>query len=130
MSVVVLQTASANRLDDTASTFDIVDVRSIFVLYAQMRNPRRAYDEHGREIEPMTLDQMRDLGPTMIDATCEACRREGTIDVSVLPGHVYVPDVGLVMRLRCSACGGRDIRARPDWRGLRMSGAGRRRSSP
>jgi hypothetical protein len=38
------------------------------------RNPRRAYDEHGREIEPMTLGNMREHGVRSVDAPCEDCR--------------------------------------------------------
>ena len=67
------------------------------------RNPRRAYDGHGREIEPMTLANMRAMGVHSIDAACEDCRHEATVNVDALPDHLYVPDVAL--RLRCSACG-------------------------
>jgi ribosomal protein L44E len=78
------------------------------------RNPRRAYDEHGREIEPMTLGNMREHGVRSVDATCEACRHETTVNVDALPDHLYMPDVAL--RLRCSACGSKRIITRPDWR--------------
>ena len=50
-----------------------------------MRNPRRAYDREGHEIEPMTLGNMRQHGVRSVDATCEACGHEAVIDVDALP---------------------------------------------
>src|SRR4051794_12556590 len=86
------------------------------------RNPRRAYDEHGREIEPMTLGNMRAMGVRSMDATCEDCRHEATVNVDALPDHLYVPDVAL--RMRCSACGSKRIITRPDWREHKAVGRG------
>ena len=51
------------------------------------RNPRRAYDEHGREIEPMTLADMRGLGVRSINATCEDCRHAATLNADAPPGQ-------------------------------------------
>ena len=78
-----------------------------------MRNPRRAYDREGREIEPMTLGNMREHRVRSVDATCEACGHEAVINVDALPDELYVPDVAL--KLRCSACGSKKIAVRPDW---------------
>jgi len=46
-----------------------------------VRKPRRAYDPNGREIEPMTLGNMREHGVRSMDATCEACQHEATVNV-------------------------------------------------
>ena len=78
-----------------------------------MKNPRRAYDREGREIEPMTLGNMREHGVGAVDATCEACKHEAVVNVDRLPDMVYVPDVAL--RLRCLACGSKKITVRPSW---------------
>ena len=48
------------------------------------RNPRRAYDEHGREIEPMTLGNMREHGVRSVDTTYDDCRHEATPNVDAL----------------------------------------------
>jgi hypothetical protein len=77
------------------------------------RNPRRAYDRDGREIEPMPLSNMREHGVWSVEATCEGCKHEAVINVDSLPDDLYVPDVAL--RLRCSACGSKKITNRPAW---------------
>ena len=88
-----------------------------------VRNPRRTYDEHGREIEPMTLANMREHGVRSVDATCEDCKHEAVVNVDSLPDEFPAPDVAL--RLRCSACGSKRIVTRPNWREhKRQSGAG------
>ena len=86
------------------------------------RNPRRAYDAEGREIAPMTLANMRENGVGSIQATCEACTHEATVDVSGLPEDVFVPDVAL--RLRCSGCGSKHVVTRPNWREHEAAGTG------
>ena len=78
-----------------------------------MRNTRRAYDREGREIEPMTLGNMREHRVRAVEATCETCKHEAVINVDALPDELYVPDVAL--KLRCSSCGSRKIVVRPDW---------------
>jgi hypothetical protein len=77
---------------------------------------RRARDREGKIIEPMTLANMRENGVGGVGsvvATCAKCRHEGVLDVQRWPADTPVPDVGL--KLRCSACGGRDIDTRPNW---------------
>jgi hypothetical protein len=59
------------------------------------RNPRRAYDENGREIEPMTLGQMRVHGVRSISAECTACRHEARILVDMVPDRMPVTDVAV-----------------------------------
>jgi hypothetical protein len=85
-------------------------------------NPRRAYDSNRQEIPPMTLGGMRALGVRSIGATCAAigCGHEATLDVDGLADELPVPNVAL--RLRCTQCGGRDIRTRPDWREMHAAG--------
>jgi hypothetical protein len=65
------------------------------------RSPRPAYDAEGREIEPMSIANMREHGVRSV------------ISVDNFSGEIYVPDVAL--RLRCSACGSKQITTRPDW---------------
>jgi hypothetical protein len=77
------------------------------------RNTRRAFDAEGREIAPMPLSNMREHGVRSVDGTCEDCKHEAIINVDSLPDGLYVPDVAL--RLRCSACGSKNIATRPDW---------------
>jgi hypothetical protein len=79
------------------------------------RNPRRAYTGDGREIPSMTLANMRRLSVAPVFAVCEAtgCGHQADLDVSALPDELPVPDVAL--RLRCSACGRKRIKAVPAW---------------
>ena len=86
----------------------------------QARNPRRAYDRDGRELEPMTLANLRRHGVRSVDAACEACGHEASVNVDAFPDAAYVPDVAL--RLRCSSCGSRRINTRPDWREMNAPG--------
>ena len=65
------------------------------------RNPRRAYDADGREIEPMPLSNIREHGVRSVEATCEDRKQDAVVNVNSLPDDLYVPDVAL--RLRCSA---------------------------
>src|SRR5829696_224491 len=67
----------------------------------------------------MTLANMRENGVHSVIARCAKCRHEGVLEVQRWPADTPVPDVGL--KLRCSACGGRDIDTRPTW----LSKAGR-----
>jgi hypothetical protein len=80
------------------------------------RNPRRAYDAEGREIPPMSLGNMREHGVRSVLAICQetSCGHSGPINVDHLPDDFLVPDVSL--RLRCSACGTRNVKTQPDWK--------------
>jgi hypothetical protein len=77
---------------------------------ARVRNPLRAYDR-GRAIEPVTLGNMREHGVRAVDATCEACKHEAVVNVDNLADDVYVPDVAV--KLRCSACGSKNVVCAP-----------------
>jgi hypothetical protein len=77
--------------------------------YLMKRNPRRAYDKQGREIEPMTLGNMRSIRVRSVSATCDACSHEGVVNCDRWPEDLPVPDVAL--RLRCSQCGSKAIKA-------------------
>jgi hypothetical protein len=67
----------------------------------------------GKITEPMTLANMRENGVHSVVATCAKCQHEAVLDVDHWPADMPVPDVGL--KLRCSACGGRDVETRPNW---------------
>jgi hypothetical protein len=69
---------------------------------------------------PMTLANMRQNGVRPVTATCEACGRSADVVVDVLPESVTVPTAG--QRLRCSACGGKQINTRPAWHTARRAG--------
>ena len=81
------------------------------------RNPRRAYDEHGNEIPPLTLADMRSHGVRSILAWCNGCGHHTSFNADHLPDDLPVPDVAL--RMRCSKCGSKEIETRPEWRELR-----------
>lgn len=80
------------------------------------RNPRRAYEKDGTEIEPGRIGDMiaRD-GITRVWVFCPApCWHRSLLDVSDWPGGMAVPDIGL--RLRCSKCGSHGkATIMPDW---------------
>jgi hypothetical protein len=80
------------------------------------RNARRAYDHDGREIPPMSLGNMREHGGRSVAAHCQEtnCGHSASINVNDLPDDFPVPDVSL--RLRCSACGSRNVKTQPDWK--------------
>lgn len=78
-----------------------------------MRNPRRAYDQDGRDIEPMTLANRRENETRSVEARCEVCGHEAAVNVDAWPAAYPVPDVGL--KLQCSACGLRRISTKPNW---------------
>jgi hypothetical protein len=80
------------------------------------RNPRRAYDPDGNEIQPMSLGNMREHGVPSVAAHCQesSCDHSASVNVDSLPDSFQVPDVSL--RLRCSACGSRNVKTQPDWK--------------
>jgi len=76
------------------------------------RNPRRVYDERGREITPATIADAQEAGAHGIIARC-ACGHEERLPFTGLRLEWFVPDIGL--RLRCTACGGKRIETSLDW---------------
>jgi hypothetical protein len=66
---------------------------------------------------PMTLGNMRSLGPRLLDVTCRACGHRTVVNVDAYPDDATVPSFG--PRMRCSKCGHLGAYARPDWRQLR-----------
>ena len=68
----------------------------------------------------MSLANMRQNGVRAVTATCEACKHAADVNVDTLPETVTVPKVG--QRLRCSACGGKTISARPAWHTTQRQG--------
>src|SRR3712207_6916888 len=74
------------------------------------RNPRRAYDKNGCEIAPLTLGNMRALRVRSIEVTCNRYGHEATVNCDHWPDELAVPDV--VLYLRCSQCGSKDLRSR------------------
>lgn len=77
------------------------------------RNPRRAYDREGREIQPATVASQLALGRRQVEIYCNACgRHRGGIDVGELPPETPIPDICL--SYRCSVCGSKNLMSRPD----------------
>ena len=74
------------------------------------RNPRRAYDENGNEIPPVTIGQSLADGYRTVMAYCEAhdCGHGAEVPLKAWPPDLPVPDMAL--RLRCSRCGSRRVR--------------------
>ena len=74
------------------------------------RNPRRAYDQDGTEIPPVTVGRSLAEGYRTVMAYCEAhrCGHGAEVPLKGWPVHLPVPDMAL--KLRCSKCGSRRIR--------------------
>jgi hypothetical protein len=74
------------------------------------RNPRRAYDENGREIPPVTVAASRASGLHTVAVFCEArgCHHDAVISLDGWSDALPVPDMAL--HLHCSKCGGRQIK--------------------
>lgn len=74
------------------------------------RNPRRACDENGREIQPATVASIRAQGMNTVAAYCEAtgCGYDAIIPLNGWPDETAIPNMAL--RLRCSKCGSRKIK--------------------
>ena len=62
---------------------------------------------------PMSLANMRQSGVRSVTAQCESCNHSADVLVDALAETVFVPHVA--RRLRCSACGGKQINTRPAW---------------
>ncbi|MEN3238305.1 hypothetical protein PUR29_33190 [Methylobacterium ajmalii] len=71
------------------------------------RNPRRAYDEDGREIAPPSVGSARAQGETTISAHCHDCCHHAIVSTDRFPIDMPIPDIA--PRLRCSACGSKHI---------------------
>lgn len=79
------------------------------------RNPRRAYDKDGRELQPATVASQLAFGRKNVEVFCIGCgHHRGGIDVSELPPETAIPDICL--RYRCSVCGSKNLMSRPDVR--------------
>ena len=63
----------------------------------------------------MDLATMREHGIRSVEAICQeiGCGHERSVNVDHLPDDVLVPDIAL--RLRCSACGSRNVKTIPNW---------------
>jgi hypothetical protein len=61
----------------------------------------------------MDLANMRQSGVRSVEAICEACWHEAVVNCDALPADMPVPDVAL--RLKCSACGSKQVVTRPNW---------------
>jgi hypothetical protein len=66
---------------------------------------------------PMTLGNMRSLGPRALDVTCNVCDYHATVNVDAWPDDTPVPSMG--PRMRCTKCGHLGAAVRPDWTQLR-----------
>ncbi|MGF3026757.1 hypothetical protein ACQVP2_28550 [Methylobacterium aquaticum] len=71
------------------------------------RNPRRAYDEQGREIAPPSVGSLRAQGETTAAVTCHGCQRHVVISTDRFPDDLPFPDIAV--HLVCSACGSRNV---------------------
>lgn len=78
------------------------------------RNPHRAYDERGREIQAPTIGECHARGETTAALYCEAlgCRHHAVISTGQFPDDLPFPDI--VTRVRCSECGSKQVSVRID----------------
>ena len=65
-------------------------------------------------IEPPTIASAHAQGEVTVRIDCPACHRHAVIATDDMPGHWYVVDIPIHMRLICSACGCRDIQIMKD----------------
>ena len=74
------------------------------------RNPRRAYDENGNEIPPVTVSASRASGLHTVSVFCEGrdCHHDSVVSLDGWSDDMPIPD--MVLHLRCSKCGGRQIK--------------------
>jgi hypothetical protein len=74
------------------------------------RNPRRVYDADGNEIPPVTVRQSLADGYRTAMAYCDAhnCGHGAEVPLKGWPPDLPVPDMAL--KLRCSKCGGGEVR--------------------
>jgi hypothetical protein len=74
--------------------------------------------QDGRAIGgPMTLGNVRSLGPRSLDVQCKACDYHTTVNVDNWRDTESVPAFG--PRMRCRQCGHLGANVRPDWTQLR-----------
>ena len=71
------------------------------------RNPRRAYDEHGNELPPATVESQLAVDYKTVMAFCNAtdCGHGAPVPLAGLPPELPIPDIAL--RLHCSKCADR-----------------------
>ena len=68
-------------------------------------------------IGPMSLGNMRRLGPRSLVVTCTACGYHTTFNVDEWPNEILVPSFG--PHIACAKCGHLGASVRPDWTQLR-----------
>jgi hypothetical protein len=74
------------------------------------RNPHRAYDEQDREIPPPTIGWLRENEgdrTAFVHCLAPGCHHEAIISTDGFPAELPFPDIA--RRLRCSACGSRNV---------------------
>ena len=76
------------------------------------RHPRRAYDADGKIFEPPTVADQLAAGYKTVTAWCEGrgCVHHGDISLEGVPPDLPIPDIAVALKLRCSSCGGREIK--------------------
>jgi hypothetical protein len=69
---------------------------------------------------PPTLAQVQGYGVDVF-CWCNRCHHHAVLPVAVLIAHCApaLPFPVVPGRLRCQACGSKDVHARPNWKGLR-----------
>jgi hypothetical protein len=80
-------------------------------------NPPAPSAKARQPAEPMTLGNMRSLGPRSLDVTCKGCGHHTTVNVDDWHDETPVPSFG--PRMRCKKCGHLGANVRPDWAQLR-----------
>jgi hypothetical protein len=76
-------------------------------------------------IGPMSLGNMRRLGPRSLIVTCTACGHHTAFNVDEWPNEILVPSFG--PHIACEKCGHLGASVRPDWTQLRGAPAETRR---
>jgi hypothetical protein len=79
------------------------------------------------ESHPPTIASLKRMRLTGVLPLCRDCRHSGAVAFETLrlPDETPFPRILVVRKFRCLACGSRDCRIAPDWRGYRASGMGK-----
>ena len=82
-----------------------------------LRTSRRWYDREGYEQPPALVGTSRAQGERSIEVWCDPCTRDVVLGTDELPEDMPLPDIPVILRLRCNQCGaGRRPRSRWTWR--------------
>ena len=69
-----------------------------------LRTSRRWYDREGYEQPPAMVGTSRAQGERSIEVWCDPCTRYVIVGTDELPEDMPLPDIPVILRLKCSVC--------------------------